>query len=263
MVLSSEVGRNGPSVGSPGPSAAVAIIPARGGSKGIPRKNLVHVGGRPLLHWAIDAGLEATCVDRVIVSTDDDEIAEVAREGGAEVPFIRPAELALDATTDLPVFQHAVAWLDAHGGAPDIVVHLRPTSPSRRPGLVDAAVAHLLEHPEASSLRSVSPAPHTPWKMWEIEGDYLRPLLGTMELEAFNQPRQALPPAWLHDGVIDVIRGDVLRAGSMTGPLVLAWRSISDEAVDIDLPRDLAEAEAALTRLASAAGEEVGPDGVA
>jgi N-acylneuraminate cytidylyltransferase len=238
--------------GDPGRSArpsTVAIVPARGGSKGIPRKNLVPVGGRSLLQWAIDAARASTLVDRVIVTTDDEEIAAAARDGGAEVPFLRPAELALDATTDLPVFQHAVAWLDEHGTAPDVVVHLRPTSPSRRPGLVDQAVARLLEEPSASSLRSVSPAPHTPWKMWEIDGDYLRPLLGTMEQEAFNQPRQALPPAWLHDGVIDVIRSEVIRSGSMTGPRVLAWRSLEDEAVDIDRPQDLAEAEAALARL--------------
>lgn len=230
--------------------SVLAVIPARGASQGIPRKNLVRVAGRPLVTWSIEAAIQAASIDRVIVSTDDAEIAEVSAAAGAEVPFERPADLAGHRVTDLPVFQHALAWLDRTDGyQPELVVHLRPTSPAREPGLVDAAVALLRGDPHATSVRSVSPAPVTPWKMWEIDDDgLLQPLLGTLDDEAFNLPRQALPPAWLHDGVIDVIRPDVILGGSMTGSRILAFETPS-EGVDIDGPRDLARAEAALARL--------------
>lgn len=227
--------------------SVLALIPARGGSQGIPRKNLAEVGGRSLVAWAVDAALESSLVDRVIVSTDDEEIAAAARAAGADVPFLRPAHLAAHDTTDLPVFTHALGWLADHEDAhPSLVVHLRPTSPARRAGLVDDAIAHLQAHPDATSLRSVSPSPLTPWKMYRVDDGYLAPLLGTIEEEAFNQPRQQLPPAWLHDGVIDVIRAETLQAGSMSGPRILAWHSTEAEAVDIDHPEDLERAAAAV-----------------
>ena len=110
----------------------LAIIPARGGSKGIPRKNINLFANFPLISYSIVAALQAESVTRVIVSTDDEEIAAVSRQWGAETPFIRPAELAQDHTTDLPVFQHALQWLKEHEGyPPDLVIHRRPTSPLR------------------------------------------------------------------------------------------------------------------------------------
>lgn len=232
--------------------SVLALVPARGGSRGIPRKNLVPVGGRPLIAWSIDAALASVAVGRVIVSTDDAEIAAVAEAAGAEVPFVRPAELAGDLVTDLPVFQHALRWLaDTDGYRPDLVVHLRPTSPARAPGLVDAAIEVLRDRPNATSLRSVSPAPLTPWKMYDIDDEgLLRPLLGTLADEAFNLPRQALPTAWVHDGVIDVIRTDTIGGGSMSGPAIVAFKTPGGS-VDIDAPGDLPAAEAALARLAA------------
>lgn len=228
----------------------LVVVPARGGSRGIPRKNLVEVGGHTLVRWAVEAGLESRRADRLVVTTDDPEIAAEARAAGADVPFLRPAELAADDTPDLPVFQHALAWLDREEGyRPELVVHLRPTSPARRPGLVDAAVARLESHPNATSLRSVSPAPTSPWKMYEIHDGCLHPLLGTLADEAYNRPRQQLPEAWLHDGVIDVVRAEVVLAGSMSGTRMLAWRSEPFESVDIDHPDDLQRAERTLRAL--------------
>lgn len=222
----------------------LVVVPARGGSRGIPRKNLAEVDGRSLVRWAIEAGLESRRADRVVVTTDDPEIAAEALAAGAEVPFVRPPELAADDTPDLPVFQHALSWLDREEGyRPELVVHLRPTSPVRRAGLVDAAIAHLEANPGATALRSVSPAPSTPWKMYDIRDGYLVPLLGTLEAEAYNQPRQQLPDAWLHDGVIDVVRAEVVLGGSMSGPRMVAWRSEPFESVDIDHPEDLERAE--------------------
>ncbi|MHB1385272.1 MAG: acylneuraminate cytidylyltransferase family protein, partial [Bellilinea sp.] len=127
----------------------LAVIPARGGSKGIPHKNIRPFAGHPLIAYSIMAARQAETVTRVIVSTDDPQIAAAAREYGAEVPFMRPDELAQDHTLDLPVFQHALAWLIANEAySPDVVVHLRPTSPVRPIGLVDEAVRLLLDNPE-------------------------------------------------------------------------------------------------------------------
>ena len=149
----------------------LAIIPARGGSKGIPRKNIRNFAGYPLIAYSIAAGLQAETVTRVIISTDDAEIAAVAQQHGAEAPFLRPAEFAQDATTDLPVFEHALRWLAEHENYhPDLVIQLRPTSPIRPPALVDEAVRLLLAHPEADSVRGVVPAGQNPHKMWRLTG---------------------------------------------------------------------------------------------
>ncbi len=138
----------------------LALIPARGGSKGIPRKNIRPFAGYPLIAFSIAAGLQAESVTRVVVTTDDEEIAEVAREYGAEVPFLRPAELAQDRTTDLPVFQHALNWLSEHEDYhPQVVVHLRPTTPIRPPDLVDRSVGLLLAHPEAELRARINTRP--------------------------------------------------------------------------------------------------------
>jgi CMP-N-acetylneuraminic acid synthetase len=231
----------------------LALIPARGGSKGVPRKNVRLLGGRPLIEWSIEAAREATAVDRVVVSTDDAEIAEVARAAGAEVPFERPAELAADDTRDLPVFQHALDELEALGDAFDVVVHLRPTSPLRPAPLVDDAVAALLATP-ADSLRSLTAADKTPYKMWRIADDRLQPLLGSWEQELFNEPRQALPPVYLHDGVIDVVRVPTLRAGSMCGRDVVPFLTPPGLAIDIDTEDDLERASGRLAALQDPGG---------
>src|SRR5512137_1014732 len=141
----------------------LAIIPARGGSKGIPRKNIRNFSGYPLIAWSIAAAKQSESVTRVIVSTDDEEIAAVAREWGAETPFLRPAEFAQDKTTDLPVFEHAMKFLEEiEGYHPDIVIQLRPTSPIRPQGMVDSAIRILLNHPDADCVRGVVPAGQNP-----------------------------------------------------------------------------------------------------
>ena len=134
----------------------LGIIPARGGSKGIPGKNIRPLGGYPLIAYAIVAGRLSALVDRVIVSTDDEQIAAIARKWGAEVPFLRPARLARDETTDLPVFQHALGWLGENEDCrPDTIVQIRPTSPLRPRECVDAAVEMLIDDKDADSVRGV------------------------------------------------------------------------------------------------------------
>jgi N-acylneuraminate cytidylyltransferase len=222
--------------------AVVALIPARGGSKGLPGKNLADLGGRPLVSWSVRSALGAASVDRVVVCTDDEEIAAAASAAGAEVPWIRPAELATDDAPDLPVFQHALDRLEAGGGPVAVFVHLRPTSPFREPGLIDRAVQLLIEHPAADSVRSVSPVAKTPFKMWFVDDDdRMEPVVGTWDEECFNRPRQQLPEVWTQDGTLDVVRADVVRNGSMTGRHVLALRHDSP-LVDVDTAADLERA---------------------
>lgn len=226
--------------------AAWALVPARGGSKGIPSKNLRRIGGHPLVAWAVAAGRAAHGVERVVCSTDDAEIAEAAGCAGAEVPFRRPPTCASDLSTDIQVFSHALSWFaDAEGAWPEFFVHLRPTAPFRDPDWIDAALERMRDDPTITCLRSVAPSPLSPYKMWQRDRDgRLVPAMNVEGLaEAYNMPRQALPEVLWHTGQVDVIRTDTLCAGSMTGDEIRALDVPLETAVDIDAPVDLALAE--------------------
>ena len=226
----------------------LALIPARGGSKGIPRKNIRPFAGHPLIAYSIAAGRQANSVTRVIVTTEDEEIAKVARGCGAETPFLRPAELAQDRAIDLPVFQHALNWLaeyqDYH---PEVVVHLRPTTPIRPPDLVDRSVSLLLAHPEADSVRGITPAHQNPFKMWLMDGENnpIRPLMTVPGIdEPYNSPRQVLPKAYAHNGLIDIIRpATILKLNSMSGRTILPILFDPRYDADLDTPEDWKRAE--------------------
>jgi N-acylneuraminate cytidylyltransferase len=227
----------------------LALIPARGGSKGIPRKNIRSFAGYPLIAWSIAAAKQSSLVTRVIVSTDDEEIAAVAREWGAETPFLRPAEFAQDKTTDLPVFEHALKWLEEiEGYYPEIVIQLRPTSPIRPRAMVDDAIRILLEHPDADCVRGVVPAAQNPFKMWRFkgEGKPLNPLLQVDGIaEPYNAPRQILPPVYWQTGHIDAIRiSTITQKNSLTGDVIYPLLIDSKYTVDIDNLSDWAKYEA-------------------
>ena len=227
-------------------SGVLALIPARGGSKSIPRKNIRPLAGHPLLAYSIAAGLHAKSVTRVIVSTDDEEVAKIATRYGAEVPFMRPTNLAADDTTDLPVFQHALSWLESQEGYhPDVIVQLRPTSPLRQLNCVDRAVELLLGNPEADSVRGVVPSGQNPYKMWRLLGDgRLEPLLRNGFNEPYNMPRQKLPQTFWQTGHIDAIRpGTILEKDSMSGDVILPLMIDPAYTVDIDTLRDWQQIE--------------------
>lgn len=232
----------------------LALIPARGGSKSIPRKNLLSVGGKPLLAYSIEQARASRFVLRTVVSTDDAEIAAVARACGGEVPFTRPPEYAQDLSPDIDVFRHALQWLAEHEGyRPELVVHLRPTGPVRRVEVIDQAIALMLEHPEADALRSVSVPVQTPYKMWRVEGEYLRPLLTLSGVvEAYCMPRQSLPEVWWQNGYVDIVRTrTILELGLMCGHTILPF--VMDEPMlEIDYVENLSVVEEALARLARA-----------
>jgi N-acylneuraminate cytidylyltransferase len=196
--------------------------------------------------YAIAAGLAAETVTRVIVSTDDERIAAVARECGAQVPFMRPAELGRDETPDLPVFRHALRELaEQEGYQPDILVQLRPTSPLRPRDCVDRAVRMLETHAKADSVRGVVPSGQNPYKMWRIGGHgRLRPLLGDEFEEPYNMPRQMLPETYWQTGHIDAIRlATITEKDSMSGEVIYPLVLDPIYSVDIDTPRDWARAE--------------------
>lgn len=226
------------------PLEVLAIIPARGGSKGIPGKNIKNFAGFPLIAYSIAAAKQSKFVTRTIVSTDDAKIAAVAREWGAETPFLRPAEFAADHSLDLPVFRHALQWLEENEGyLPDIVLQLRPTSPVRPIHLVDNAVQTLLDHPEADSVRGVVPSNENPFKMWKID-----PVSGAMSGliqvegldEPYNAPRQSLPTTYWQTGHIDAIRpGKTFMAGDlMSGKVIFPIMIDPAFTVDIDTLAD-------------------------
>ncbi len=252
---------DGPSTIDHGPSSMVhrqtmteilALIPARGGSKGIPRKNIRNFAGYPLIAWSIAAAKQASCVTRIVVSTDDEEIASVARQFGAETPFLRPSELAQDQTTDLPVFEQALEWLrDNENYKPDITVQLRPTSPIRPKDCVDRAVEILLEHEEADCVRGLVPAGQNPYKMWRFAGEDqpMKPLLQVEGIaEPYNAPRQILPPVYWQTGHIDAIRvSTIVQKKSLTGDVIFPLLIDPRYTVDIDNLSDWAKYEALAT----------------
>jgi CMP-N-acetylneuraminic acid synthetase len=243
----------------------LALILARGGSKGIPRKNLIPVCGRPLIAYSIDHGRQARHITRTIVSTDDDEIAQVSRDCGAETPFRRPAELAGDRSQDIEGFRHALLWLEEHEGyKPELVVHLRPTGPVRRLELVDEAIARMLADPTADALRSVSWPIQTPYKMWRIgSSGYLEPLLRIDGMpEAHSMPRQALPEVFWQNGYVDIVRpATILAQGSMTGRKLLPF-VVNEPIYEIDYVETIPLVEEALRNLASGAPAAAAKDSV-
>lgn len=220
----------------------LAIIPARGGSKGIPKKNLTVLNGKTLVEHSVGHARESKFVNRVLVSSDSDEILEVGIRAGAEAPFKRPAELSGDQVLDLPVFMHVLQELAARESyVPDMVVHLRPTAPYRKTGWIDECIRLLMDHPEADSVRSVSEPEKHPYRMFTIDDTgYLDPIMKHKHPEPYLLRRQDLPKVYFYNCVIDVTRRSTLtEMKSMTGKKILPFIMNPDDVFDIDTPRDL------------------------
>ena len=222
------------------------MIPARGGSKGIPRKNLVSLAGRPLIAHSIRHAQESKLINRTLVSTEDEEIAEVAKRFGAEVPFMRPKELAEDKTLDLPVFEHLLQELETREAyVPDLVVHLRPTAPYRKAGWLDTSIELLKNNLVADSVRSVSKVNQHPYRMFKIGADgFLDAIMKHEHPVPYLLRRQDLPDTFYYNCVIDVTRPKtILIQKSMTGSKMLPMVLESEEVFDIDSKMDLEWAE--------------------
>jgi CMP-N,N'-diacetyllegionaminic acid synthase len=221
----------------------LGLVLARAGSKSVPRKNIYPVLDRPLIAYTIEPARVARSITRLVVTTDDPEIADVARRFGAEVPFLRPPELAQDETLDYPVVRHALEWLEANDGyRPDLIVQLRPTSPLRTSRHIDEAVALLRARPDADSVRGIGRPQQNPHKMWRMASDgLLHPLLTVPGVpEPFNAPRQTLPVVWWQNGYIDAFwRRTVFERQSLTGSKILGYVIDEPEYVDIDSLHDI------------------------
>jgi CMP-N,N'-diacetyllegionaminic acid synthase len=218
-----------------------AVIPARGGSKGVPGKNIALLGGHPLIAYSIIAAKLCPRIGRVIVSTDSQEIAAIARQYGAEVPFMRPAEFAQDRSTDAEVFLHASQWFQQNEGVfPDLMVQLRPTTPLRVPAEVDKAIALLTECPQASGLRSAHMLAEPPHKMFQLTADgYFEGFFpDDPRSEYYNLPRQMLSKAYQPNGYVDIIRTEnFLKTRSLYGGKILGV--VTPFTIEVDTREDL------------------------
>jgi CMP-N,N'-diacetyllegionaminic acid synthase len=226
----------------------LGLITARGGSKGIPGKNIAPCGGRPLLAWTCDAATGARCITRTIVSTDDPAIAEVARAHGVDVPFMRPAELASDSARSIGVAQHAVTTLAETGWRIDVVVLLQPTSPLRTAAHIDAAFALLGAGDDA--VVSVMHVPHrfAPWSLLEPDGDHVHDYVNA-ELGFARDRRQGQPTLLARNGPAVVIsRASTIASGSFYGERCRAYEMSTEDSTDIDDAFDLELADWLLRR---------------
>lgn len=216
--------------------SVLALVPARGGSKGVPRKNLAPIGGKPLIAWTIEAAHATGVVDQVLVSTDDAEIAEVARRFGAEVPWLRPAELALDDTPTLAVAMHALDACADKGIEPNWVFLLQPTSPLRLPSDIAGALA-LARETNSNSVIGVSETHAHPAWMFRMDGEaYLEPL----QQDSAATHRQGREVLYVPNGALYLVKSSVLRSGgSWYGPGARGWVMPVERSLDIDTGFDL------------------------
>ena len=225
----------------------LAIIPARGGSKGLPGKNIKPLLGHPLIAYSIKAAQESKLITRIIVNTDSEKIAEIAKQYGAEI-FIRPPELGMDETTDLEVFtQQLRVMQEKENYIPDYIVQLRPTAPIRLEGMIDTCIEKLIQS-GADSIRGITESPITPYKMWVLNknnDDAMEPLLQLQGVkEPFNQPRQKLPVIYWHVGTIDIMKATVItELHSMNGSKILPYIIDQKLAIDIDEVESFYKAE--------------------
>lgn len=227
----------------------LAIIPARGGSKSIPQKNIARLRDRPLIAYIIQAARQAPSVSRIVVSTDDEEIAAVSRQYGAEVPFMRPAELARDDTPTLPVIEHAVAWLAEHEGyRPEIIALLQATSPFTSVAEIEGAIQLLGSRPDVDAVTTVVEAPHNyhPYNIRQINGDGTVTFM--MDKEHYLYPnRQSKPKTYAFGNTYVFRYRTLVEQKSLFGEKCLPLVIDPLLAFDINDPHDLIVAEAIMS----------------
>lgn len=222
----------------------VAIVPARAGSKRLPGKNMALLGGEPLVAYTLRAALGAKRLSRVVVSTDDAELARFATAAGVEVFFPRPAELATDTASVIDVLRHVVHVLEEKGESVDVVVLLQPTSPFRTNQHIDAAL-ELFTSSRVDTVTTVRPVSEHPYWLWVHEQDHLSPLYAP---EHIAMGRHQLPPYYVETGAIYIVSREVLSRDGLYGDRVVPFLMNELASVDIDTPLDLAWADFLLTQ---------------
>lgn len=230
----------------------LGIIGARSGSKSVPHKNIRPLLGKPLFAWMAEAAKGSQYVSRLIMSTDSDDYARVAREWGVETPFMRPAELSGDKVPDWDYLHHAATWLaENEGWKADIILRLPATSPLCLTEHIDACVELLLNDSAADSSRTVVPAGKHPYKLWRAGGEYLQPFLSeafTGHKDAHNMPRQSFPEAFSHVDVIALRWKTLVEDRAMAGEKIRFHKIKKENAVDIDNETDFLVAELLLKK---------------
>ncbi|MCK1986500.1 acylneuraminate cytidylyltransferase family protein [Lysinibacillus fusiformis] len=221
----------------------LAIIPARSGSKTVKDKNIRNLAGKPMIAYSIEHAKQSKYIDRIVVSTDSEKYAQIARIHGAETPFIRPNEISGDESLDIEVFYHALVTLkQLENYQPDIVVHLRPTYPIRNVDDIDQMIESLIKDTTLSAVRCIAPAKEIPYKMWTLNSEGLIEPIFTEIPEIYNMPRQKLPKVFYQNACIDVIRSTViLNEKSMTGNKIKGY--IMEHNFDIDTEEEFIRAE--------------------
>lgn len=217
----------------------VAVIPARSGSKGVIDKNIKLLAGYPLIAYSITAAKLANHIDRIIISTDSEEYAHIAREYGAEVPFLRPPEISGDNSTDYDFVKHLIDWiLQTEGKLPEYLIHLRPTTPLREANYIDTAIERIKQARDATALRSVHEMSESAYKAFKIEGDYLKSIgSNSFALDNFNAPRQKFNNTYQANGYVDVIKTKyVIENKKLHGDHVIAF--ITPYVVEVDILND-------------------------
>jgi len=212
----------------------IAIIPARSGSKSVKDKNIVQLGGHPIIAYSIAAAKLSNLVQRIIVSTDSQAYAEIATQYGAEVPFIRPQEYSTDTSTDRDFLVHAMQWFkENEGECPEYWVHLRPTTPLRDPAIIDEAILQIMSDQNATSLRSGFKAPESPLKWFtKDEWGYFQGLIADSN-ESYNLPKEAFDEVYVPDGYVDVLKHSYIDSGSQIhGDKMVGFESTVSTDVD-------------------------------
>lgn len=219
----------------------IALIGARSGSKGVPNKNIRILGGYPLLAWSIRACAKAKLIDRIIVSTDSEEYASIARLYGAEV-IMRPAAISGDESTDYEFIAHALETVDC-----EYVAHIRPTTPLRDPQVIDRAITEFQATKDYAAMRSVHEMPESAYKAFTILAGVLVPMTGVHTADMSNLPRQSFPTTYAANGYVDVLNTKFCRHSSrLHGDSVCPF--LTEPVIEIDCAADFAMLEAYVSR---------------
>lgn len=223
----------------------LGFIPARAGSKRIPNKNVKLLNGRPLIAYTIEAAQKSKHINRIVISTDSEKIASVARKYGAEVPFFRPESISKSGSTEMEFFEHALDWfLKNENYEPDLIVLLYPTSPFRKTESIDRAIQEMLKYPEADSLRSIRLCSEHPYKMWVIEDDYLKPFIKGEDPNIHTFSYQVLPKVYIQNASIYITKPSTIRnKKSPTGDIIVPFIMDERESIDVNSSLDFQFAE--------------------
>tara|TARA_B110001469_G_scaffold127366_1_gene147954 strand:- start:4456 stop:5145 length:690 start_codon:yes stop_codon:yes gene_type:complete len=222
----------------------LCIIPARSGSKGLPNKNILNFKGIPMLVWSIKQAQQSNYNKdiRIILSTNSEEYRQIGLKYGAEVPFLRPVEISGDLSTDYECIKHCLDYLEKDDYIPDFIIQLRPTYPTRKVEILNDCIKTFIEkRNEYDSLRTVIPFEKSPYKMYRVLDNKLKPLFNKVYsiIEPYNECRQKLPDTYLHNGYIDILNTNIVKNGTISGENIYPYIMSKNEYHDIDTLKDL------------------------